>query len=87
MSDVLTPKSRLMQGVIPYIAVASADDAIVFYERAFGAVVRGEITRGPDGRVMNVSLEINGGALMLMTKCRIVACRRPSAATASRCRS
>ena len=66
MSDVLTPLNRLMQGVIPYLAVASADDAVVFYERAFGAEVRGDVVRDQNGRVMNVTLEINGGALMLM---------------------
>ena len=58
--------SRLMQGVIPYIAVDRAEEAIAFYTRAFGAVQHGELAKTPDGRVMNASLEINGGMLMLM---------------------
>ena len=61
-----TPTSRLMQGVIPYIAVKNADDAIAFYRDAFGAIVRGEAVRDESGRIMNATLEVNGGGLMLM---------------------
>ena len=67
MSDAI-PMSRLMQGVIPYLAYDKADDAIAFYETAFGAVQRGEATRNDEGRVLNASLEINGGCLMLMDR-------------------
>ncbi|OCW55861.1 VOC family protein [Hoeflea olei] len=57
---------RLMHGVIPYATVDGVDKAIEFYARAFGAVPRGQITRSEDGRVLNVSIEINGGLMMLM---------------------
>jgi PhnB protein len=54
-----------MQGVIPYVAIKGADEAIAFYRRAFGAVMWEEPAR-QNGRVMNASIEINGGMLMLM---------------------
>ncbi len=58
----------LMKGVIPYLGIADCDGAIAFYQRAFGARVIGEVVRDPDnGDVMNASLEINGGVLMLMS--------------------
>ncbi|GAB5374952.1 MAG: hypothetical protein AcusKO_14140 [Acuticoccus sp.] len=66
MSETATPANRLMQGVIPYIAVAGADDAIAFYRRAFGAELKGDIHRDQTGRVLNATLEINGGALMVL---------------------
>jgi PhnB protein len=56
---------RLMQGVIPYLTIDGADAAITFYEKALGAKVFGEVMRGENGKVMNVSLEINGGVIML----------------------
>jgi len=57
---------RLMRGVIPYATVDGADKAIEFYTRAFGAVLHGEVTRSEDGRVLNASIEINDGIVMLM---------------------
>jgi len=57
---------RLMQGVIPYLAIDGAQAAIDFYTRAFGAVQHGEAVAGADGRIMNASLEVNGGMIMLM---------------------
>jgi len=62
MSETRQPP---MQGVIPYLAIESTDDAISFYKRAFAAKQWGEPARDDKGRVMNVSLEINGGILML----------------------
>ena len=65
MSDQ-SKTDRLMQGVIPYLTIDGADAAIAFYQKALGATVFGEIVRGEDsGKVMNASLEINGGILML----------------------
>lgn len=57
---------RLMKGVIPYLTIDGVDAAIAFYQKALGAKVFGEVVRGDDsGKVMNASLEINGGILML----------------------
>lgn len=66
MSDVTTPMSQLMQGVIPYVALENADDAVAFYKHALGAVQHGDIYRDDQGRILNVTLEVNGGAFMLL---------------------
>ncbi len=58
--------ARLMQGVIPYVAIDGAQAAIDFYKRAFGAVQHGDAVKTEDGRILNVGLEINGGTIMLM---------------------
>lgn len=55
----------VMKGVIPYINVEGAIDALAFYEKAFAAK---ELARMPadDGkRLMHGHLEINGGSLMV----------------------
>jgi PhnB protein len=65
MSDV-SKADRLMAGVIPYLTIDGADKAIEFYQKALGAEVFGDVVRGDDsGKVMNASLMINGGILML----------------------
>lgn len=56
--------SRIMNGVLPYVAIARTDEAIAFYEKAFGAIVHGDVARDDKGRVMNATVEINGGAIM-----------------------
>jgi PhnB protein len=61
------PENRVMQGVIPYLALpGQAGAAADFYVRAFGAR---DIGRMPfedrPGQFMHVQVEINGGALML----------------------
>jgi PhnB protein len=58
--------TRLMQGVIPYLAIDGAQRAIDFYRRAFGALMHGEAAMMPGtDKVANATLAINGGALML----------------------
>jgi PhnB protein len=57
---------RLMKGVIPYIAVDGALKAAEFYKHAFGAVQHNPAAQTPNGRVLNITLEINGGTMMLM---------------------
>jgi uncharacterized glyoxalase superfamily protein PhnB len=58
--------TRLMQGVIPYLALADARAAITFYETALGAELVGDVATMPGGsKVANASLAINGGVLML----------------------
>jgi PhnB protein len=65
MSEV-SNADRLMAGVIPYLTIDGADKAIEFYQKALGAKVFGDVVRGDDsGKVMNASLQINGGILML----------------------
>ena len=60
-------KNEIMGGVIPYISLArNVDEAIGFYETAFGAVLVDKPARDPEGVVLNATLAINGGAFMLM---------------------
>ena len=60
-------KNEIMGGVIPYLSLAqSVDEAIGFYETAFGAVLLDKPARDPEGIVLNATLAINGGAFMLM---------------------
>jgi uncharacterized glyoxalase superfamily protein PhnB len=61
-----TEATRLMQGVIPYLAVDGAEEAVAFYTRAFGARQFGDIVKDDSGKVMNACVEINGGMVMLM---------------------
>lgn len=65
MADTLD-KRRLMAGVIPYLGIERAGEAVEFYKKAFGAVVVDEAVRDDEGRIMNVGLAINDGVLMLM---------------------
>lgn len=58
--------ARLMQGVIPYLAVDGAEKAVAFYAKAFGAIQHGDAVKDDTGTVMNVGIEINGGMVMLM---------------------
>ena len=59
---------RLYAGVIPYVSVEGAKAAIAFYKEAFGAIQHGEAVCDERGRVMNASLEINGGMVMIMDR-------------------
>ena len=58
--------TRLMQGVLPYLAMPDAEAAAGFYIRAFGAIQHGPAVKDEAGVVMNLTLEINGGCIMLM---------------------
>ena len=55
-----------MNGVIPYLAIPNAAEAMAFYARAFGAEEIEPAARDEKGRIMNASLLINGGTLMIM---------------------
>ncbi|HUZ14214.1 MAG TPA: glyoxalase/bleomycin resistance/extradiol dioxygenase family protein [Caulobacteraceae bacterium] len=59
-------QDALTRGVIPYIQVEGASDAVAFYQRAFGARERSRSLAGDGKRLMNCQLEINGGLLMVM---------------------
>lgn len=61
------PEDRVMQGVIPYLALdGRCGEAAEFYGRAFGAQDIGRMEmEGQPGRYMHLQVQINGGALML----------------------
>ena len=64
-TQLKTNTDALTRGVVPYIQVKGAAAAVDFYKAAFGAIERSR-TPGPDGRIMNCQLEINGGLFMVM---------------------
>jgi predicted enzyme related to lactoylglutathione lyase len=51
--------------ITPYLAVADARRALVWYAEAFGARVLGEPVEMPDGRVGHAELQFGGARLML----------------------
>ena len=57
---------RLKAGVIPYLQLEKAADAIAFYKQAFGAIEHSRTTEPGGARIMNCQLEINGGTMMVM---------------------
>lgn len=54
-----------MTKLIPYLICRNAPEAIDFYARAFGGRVLSK-TPGPDGRILNSMLDIDGAMLMVM---------------------
>jgi uncharacterized glyoxalase superfamily protein PhnB len=51
--------------IIPYLAVAGAEDALEWYSDAFGARLRGEPIAMPDGRIGHAEFDIGGATIML----------------------
>jgi PhnB protein len=49
----------------PFLTVRDAARAIEFYKQAFGAVQRGGVAKGPDGKVMHAELQIGDSIIML----------------------
>lgn len=55
----------LRSGVVPYLTLDRATDAIDFYRRALGAEEVGERTV-MEGRICNARIDVNGASIMLM---------------------
>lgn len=72
MTDASTtdakPKAPALNGgIVPYLTLDGAADAMAFYGKAFGAEEVGGRALMPDGRrLMNARVDINGNSLMLM---------------------
>ena len=49
----------------PFLTVKDASRAIEFYKQAFGAQQRGDVAKGPDGKVMHAELKIGDSIIML----------------------
>ena len=60
------PQTPLKGGVVPYLMVEGAAEAIEFYKRALGAEEVGGRAEMGDGRLMNSRVDVNGGSIMLM---------------------
>ena len=54
-----------MSPVTPHLICRDAASAIDFYVRAFGAQEHGRMP-GPDGKIMNAMISIEGGSIMLV---------------------
>jgi len=63
MADQSSPE--LLKGVIPYLNVVGANDAIEFYKKAFGAEETRRMPAEDGERLMHCQLVINGGTLMI----------------------
>jgi PhnB protein len=49
----------------PYLTCRDAASAIEFYKQAFGAVQKGDVMKGPDGKVMHAELRIGDSLIMV----------------------
>ncbi|MEM5473326.1 VOC family protein [Hoeflea sp. AS60] len=58
-------KPDTMRPVSPHLICRGAADAIDFYVRAFGAVENGRMA-GPDGKLINAMITLEGGTIMLV---------------------
>ncbi|HEY8579954.1 MAG TPA: VOC family protein [Beijerinckiaceae bacterium] len=62
--SAVNPMPDRYPGVSPYLIVEDPEEAIAFYQRAFGAAETMRLT-GADGRVMHAELRISGATVML----------------------
>lgn len=51
--------------ITPHLVIKGADKAIEFYQKAFGATVKGGVFHTPDGKVMHAELKIGDSTIML----------------------
>jgi uncharacterized glyoxalase superfamily protein PhnB len=78
-----TTSTVVTSTVVPYLAVAGAGRAIVWYTGAFDAHLRGEPIVMPDGRIGHAELEIAGGFIMLADEYPEIGHIAPTAAGSS----
>lgn len=64
MSTSVSPVPPGYHSLTPHIVVSDSQKAIEFYQRAFGAEVRG-VSKGPDGKVMHAEIKIGDSIMML----------------------
>jgi PhnB protein len=60
-----TQQPMMVHPVTPYLTVEGANEAIAFYQRAFGATLVHKQDMPSGGKVMHASLVLNGGAIFL----------------------
>src|SRR5437667_5026012 len=65
MSQKVQPIPQGFHTLTPHLIVRNADQAIEFYKKAFGAEVRGDVARMPNGKVLHAELRIGDSILML----------------------
>ena len=65
MGNPAKPIPEGYHSITPHLIVRSADNAIEFYKRAFGAEERGRHS-SPDGKIMHSEIKIGDSILMLV---------------------
>ena len=65
MSQKVQPIPQGFHTLTPHLVVRNADQAIEFYQKAFGAELVGGVARMPNGKVMHAQLRIGDSFLML----------------------
>src|SRR5256885_16985204 len=70
------PIPKDYRGVTPYLIVKGGNEAIAFYQKAFGAI---ELMRfpGPDGKVGHAEMKIGDGVFMLADEMPAMGFRSP----------
>jgi len=51
--------------ITPALTIRDCARAIEFYKQAFGAKQRGDVAKGPDGKVMHAELQIGDSVIMM----------------------
>lgn len=69
-------KTTTTTTLIPHIACRNANEAIEFYQKAFGAEPMG-VHRVPDGRVMHAALSVDGAIFFLTEEMPEYGCVSP----------
>lgn len=65
MAGKTRPIPEGMHSITPHLVIKGADKAVEFYQKAFGAELKGGIFKGPDGKVMHAELRIGDSTFML----------------------
>lgn len=65
-----------MHTVTPYLAIQGAEEAMKFYEKAFGAQIT-HLLKAPDGKVMHGRLSLGDSQIMVMDEAPQMGCGGP----------
>ena len=65
-TEIKSNQDAVTRGVIPYLQLERAAEAVEFYKRALGAIERSRTNTDDGKKIMNCQLEINGGLVMVM---------------------
>jgi PhnB protein len=68
MTTKIKPIPEEFRTVTPVLVIRDAAEALEFYQRAFGAQVRGRLDR-PDGKLMHACFKIGDSVIMIGEEC------------------
>ena len=84
MSATVSPIPKGYHTITPHIFVSDAKKAAEFYQKAFGAEVRG-IAQAPDGKVIHAEVKIGDSILMFNDEVPQMGVLAPTSTKASTC--